>query len=129
MNLAENLSVTIREQVSYVSKLTQTPDQTPRDNEGPEDQNLRCACVQDRRDPIFESIVRNAKGGRESERARQQYTAVQMSFQNVILTIKLPCVDCCIVCVFCIECIVYIVAPMKTGTVQLILNPQWLVNL
>ena len=42
LNLADNLSVIIDEQVSYVSKLTQTPDQTPRDNEGPEDQNLKC---------------------------------------------------------------------------------------
>ena len=42
MNLAENLSVIIHEQVSYVGKLTQTPGQTPRDNEGPEDQNLKC---------------------------------------------------------------------------------------
>ena len=42
MNLAENLSVTIREGMLYVGKLTQTLDQTPQDNEGPEDQNLKC---------------------------------------------------------------------------------------
>lgn len=42
MNLAENLSEDIREQVSFVHKLKQTPDQTPQDNEGPEDKNLTC---------------------------------------------------------------------------------------
>ena len=42
MNLAENLSEDIREQVSFVRKLTQSPGETPQDNEGPEDQNLTC---------------------------------------------------------------------------------------
>ena len=96
VNLAENLSVNIREQVSYVGDLTQTPGQTPRDNEGPEDQNLKClkcGCVY-KIGEIHESIVRIAKGDCETEHARQQYTSVQMIFQYVILVVKLPHVDC-----------------------------------
>jgi len=43
VNRAENLSEDIREHMLFVSNLTQTPDQTPKDNEGPKDKNLTCS--------------------------------------------------------------------------------------
>ena len=85
MNLAENLSVNIHEQVSYVGDLTQTPGQTPRDNEGPEDKNLtclKCGRVYKIGEIQYYSkhCIRIAKGNRETEKCK---TAVYISADDI----------------------------------------------